>query len=465
VKDDSLTGAIPAAFINLVNLKTIDLSHNAFDLLPDLSGLSSITSLDIRNNYFTFQDIYKNRTIPGFLYDPQKSNQLADSVTTKAAVGSIYTITLQDTPNNIYVWSRNGIPLVPPINSPTLQIQPLNRSNMGKYTCVITNTTVPLTFFYTHLVNATANISGTLLTELNQPPQSGKVELYEITDGAYIKVDEQNVNALGEYTFSNAVLLDYLVKGIAVSSNPNLIPTWWTRYIYWETADVLSLVDNITGITIQSEVKPPPPTAGQGIISGTFYEVIADAGKVLARSRVSGASVTARRVQQSGRGAAEILTLIDYIFTDENGEFEFTQLEEADYRLNIHYPGYPMDETSFITIPIRNTLFDRHIFVEAEVISGKIFVRKLIITGWEDERHTFQAYPNPAFEYLLVSGKQNHATYFSLVDSNGKQHTASATWNEDTKNWMIDVKDLKPGNYILQIKQQGNTENLRILIQ
>jgi hypothetical protein len=30
---------------------------------------------------------------------------------------------------------------------------------------------------------------------------------------------------------------------------------------------------------------------------------------------------------------------------------------------------------------------------------------------------------------------------------------------------MIDVKDLKPGNYILQIKQQGNTENLRILIQ
>jgi Leucine-rich repeat (LRR) protein len=471
IKDNKLSGAVPSSWGNLFNLEEVDLSNNEFTALPDLSGLPFITLLDVSNNLLTFQHLYTNRNITGFVYAPQKSNQIQSAnpnQDSQAPVGNPYTITVADnTPGSSYVWKHNDV-LMPLLITNTVQIQVLNRATMGTYSCEITNTNIPLlTFYFTQKVEATANFSGTLFIDTNEPAQVGAMQLFAITEtGPYTLIQTQDVDSEGGYTFSEVVLGDYIVSGFAKTDlYPKAIPTWYEQSIYWEEAEPVLLEDNTTGIDIVSAVRPDAPTEGQGIITGTFYEVFPDAGKMSARSRVANAAVTVRRVERAGRGKEEILTLIDYVFTNDQGEFEFVKLEVGEYRLNIQYPGYPMDEESFITIPIGNTLFDRQVAVEAEVIHGKIVVRKLIITGWQDEKHTLQAYPNPGADYLYVTGAQNEDVTFQMVESNGRSVSVIATWNAENKRWTLDVSNLNPGLYILNITHQDKQEILRIIIK
>jgi hypothetical protein len=234
------------------------------------------------------------------------------------------------------------------------------------------------------------------------------------------------------------------------------------------------LEDNVTGLDIVSETRPEHPTIGQGILTGTFFETLPDGGRINKKGKVVSAGVTVRRAERTGRGKEEIIfTLVDYIFTNDEGEFTFDHLDEDDddsdtveYRLNLQYPGYPMDDNlkSYSTVKIVDNLFGRQVSVEAEVIGGKIFVRKLVITGWEEENHTLQAYPNPTVEYVYITNSGENYT-FTMIDPNGKKLTVATIWDTHARQWEIDVRELKPGVYILQIDQQGKTEKLRIVVK
>ncbi|MGV3665356.1 MAG: carboxypeptidase-like regulatory domain-containing protein, partial [Leptospira bouyouniensis] len=91
----------------------------------------------------------------------------------------------------------------------------------------------------------------------------------------------------------------------------------------------------------------------KSVISGIVQEEEAGSGgRPKIPKPVRGAGVSARRVQNTGRGKEEILTLISYRFTNEEGEFSLTNLPHGNYRLNIQYPGLPMDENSFINFTI-----------------------------------------------------------------------------------------------------------------
>ncbi|MDZ7648398.1 MAG: carboxypeptidase-like regulatory domain-containing protein [Cytophagales bacterium] len=62
--------------------------------------------------------------------------------------------------------------------------------------------------------------------------------------------------------------------------------------------------------------------------------------------------LVSRRVERAGRTEDDDLTLIAHTFTNEDGEFVFGKLDPALYRLNLQYPGYPMDTTSYIDIEV-----------------------------------------------------------------------------------------------------------------
>ena len=173
-----------------------------------------------------------------------------------------------------------------------------------------------------------------------------------------------------------------------------------------------------------------------------------------------------RRLEGSGKGKDEVWKLVAYLFTDEQGEFTFTKLDAREYRFNVQLPGYPMDTTTFITIPIGNTLFDRQVGVEAEVINGKIAVRKLVITGWQEDIHSFSAYPNPTVEYLYVKGKGNTKDIeFQLTDSSGKVTEVPIRWDEQGMRWELTIQNLQRGVYFLQVHKNGKTETAKIMIE
>ena len=75
------------------------------------------------------------------------------------------------------------------------------------------------------------------------------------------------------------------------------------------------------------------------------------------------------------------------------------------------------------------------------------------------------AYPNPTVEFIYISGLQDQSAKFLMINSDGKQLNASAHWDIDQKQWVVDLRDLKQGIYFLQINQNGKVENLRVMIR
>ena len=64
---------VPNQIIDAIKLEEIHLNDNQLDELPDISSLTSLNTLNIHNNLFTFEDIEPNINISNFSYSPQDS--------------------------------------------------------------------------------------------------------------------------------------------------------------------------------------------------------------------------------------------------------------------------------------------------------------------------------------------------------------------------------------------------------
>ncbi|MBL7993886.1 immunoglobulin domain-containing protein [bacterium] len=135
---NQLTDSIPVVFKNLLNLQQFDIRNNRFDVLPNLSGISTLNTLRAENNLFTFEDLESNTGIGTFTYTPQDSVGSYSSVT--AAEGTILQLTVTvGGINNRYQWKKNG-GVIPGATNASYQIDSVKINDAGTYTCDITNT-------------------------------------------------------------------------------------------------------------------------------------------------------------------------------------------------------------------------------------------------------------------------------------------------------------------------------------
>jgi hypothetical protein len=185
----------------------------------------------------------------------------------------------------------------------------------------------------------------------------------------------------------------------------------------------------------------------------------------MGNKRIGGAGVSARKVERTGRGKEEIvLTLIAHQFTNEEGEFRFTHLAVGEYRLNIQYPGYPMDESSDINITIgEGTQSEQR--VEAKVEEGKIVVRQLIVTSvWTFEDYHVELYPNPTVSFInLEFLSESKSRRVDLYDISGKKLIGK---DAPARKEFIDVRSLQKGHYLMNIQDKGNlVKTLQVIVE
>jgi hypothetical protein len=296
--------------------------------------------------------------------------------------------------------------------------------------------------------------------------------LYKVTisDG-FDKIDPVDIktDGSGEYKLLKVILDDYILVGAADTiTHDDALPTYYPGSIFWEEADTLFVNDNMTGLDIVSTFRPAPPKDGEGSLTGTFFEDDAsDGGRSQAKKPVKKAGATVRRAEEAGRGQEEIFELVDYKFTDDLGQFSFSNLDEGEYWINLIYPGYPMDSTTYIKVTIGSGLTDRAIMVEADVTEGdKIAVRQLIILGWEEAGSDLQVYPNPTANALFFSLPEGKTTPdFVIASEDGKTYPSKTTWDAEVKGWKVDVSSFPSGLYILKVKRRERTETLKFVIE
>ncbi len=141
IHHNQLTGAVPEQIINATKLEQIHINHNQLDTLPDLSSLTSLNTLNIYNNKFTFEDIEPNINVPTFTYSPQDSVGEAQDTTVTEGESLNLSVTVGGTANH-YQWFNGGVEIVDS-DSSTFIIEAVTLSDSGVYSCQITNTLAP----------------------------------------------------------------------------------------------------------------------------------------------------------------------------------------------------------------------------------------------------------------------------------------------------------------------------------
>jgi hypothetical protein len=468
LSSNNLTGAVPEPVVDINALQSVNLSDNNITAIPDFTGNEEITLLNVSDNNLDFASLEPNANVPGIVYNNQA--ELGTAKDSLIAVGSPVDLTVNaGGASSAYQWKRNDVNIAG-ANAPVYSIASIDRSNMGQHIVEVTNPLLPeLTLKSApHNILAYANLSGTLFAEPTIPASTGTLTLFRVTTAAYDTIASVDVQNDGSYNFEKVVLDDYQLLGFADTIVYNqVLPTYYQNTIFWEEADTLFLENNLNGLDITSTLKPSAPS-GRGSISGYFEEDDGTTGgrlkKTLKPRRVSGAGVSARKVERTGRGKEEILTLVAHVFTDENGEFTLPNLPTGEYRINIQYPGYPMDETSFITIIIGEAL-QSQVSVEAKVENGKINVRKRVITGINNsEDYKVDVYPNPAVDIVhLKFGGKVKGRVIALMDSTGKMLTLTPAENKEE---VLNVQQLNNGIYFLHINEKGTTlKTLKLSIE
>ena len=462
--DNNLSGEVSETLLNLSALTHLDLSGNNLTGIPDLSAITTLIAADVSENKLDFGDLEPNADVAFLIYSPQAEIGVQEVINAAVHSEATFSENIAGTAN-VYQWYFQDAPLANETN-PELVITDVTAATMGDYKVEVTNEIVrdlTLTSVADRL-NATAGISGILKDGDGSIIQDADVVLLKLTasDG-FDTVATVNPNGDGYYSFEEVILAQYqILSDPDVAVNPDLLPTFYPNFIFWEDADTVNLTDNLTGMDITLETFIAETLEGTGEISGTILEEDEEGGRLQVRKRVAGAGVSVRRKIRSGRktpGAGKMLNdyeLVAYLKSNENGEFVFNNLPEDIYRLNIQYPGYPMDTTSFVDISIGqdsqgSPKENDQVAVEALVTGGKIIVKNVTVLSVTDDLYltSVKVYPNPTTGILYINNLEEMMGFDAgLYDIKGKMilnRKISGSSGE------IDLTSLEKGTYILKL--------------
>lgn len=176
---------------------------------------------------------------------------------------------------------------------------------------------------------------------------------------------------------------------------------------------------------------------------------------------MKGAGVSLSRQRFRAKGAEDEIyyELVVYVQTDENGEFQIDNLPDGNYRINIQYPGIPMDPTSFIEFELGggDTMEQNSISLDALVTENGIVVSKIAETGiYLSYFKDLVVYPNPADKFISISYEKllKGSVAAELTDLNGTSLKHTTLKARGTNSRLMEVDDLINGIYVLRFYDQ-----------
>ncbi len=486
---NGLTGTLPIAVLDILNLEVLNLSANEIDSIPSLESLELLNSVNIEDNHIEFDDLEANVNLGNRLTIGSQTLGI-ERINTEVNAGEPFTVSVDvGGLNNEYQWSLDGNEIMG-ANSPVYEISAVNRTSQGLYECSITNTIVTdleITSSGDNLIGiadvlGTAFIAGSggeFLTE-------GSVRLLAVRENAYDTIGGVlPLSTDGSYSFINVPLQDYILS-VDPEDRLEFLPTYHVQAIQWDFATKLALNSDTTLIDVQVERVPTDIEQGVGVLTGEIFTDFPDDGRIEARRRVRRVGCALRRRRSQGRpgegrpgldgGRVEMDTdgfeLYSYQTSDENGEFVFNNLPEGTYRLFIEYPGIPIREDSFTEFEIGSNENEDNIEVVVTVFEDgiEILEQAVVNVGADFGMQDFELYPNPAKDELFINSNISGNFYVEIIDLKGvvlltKDFQENAV--AEPKN--LDISGIDSGIYLLRVTStsQNNkrSETRKLIIE
>ncbi|MFY0690206.1 MAG: T9SS type A sorting domain-containing protein, partial [Cyclobacteriaceae bacterium] len=464
LSDLGLSGEIGEELLDVTELEEINLSNNQIKLVPSLASLDSLKSANLTHNHLDFATIEANYGLEAVDYGNQVPLGIAfDAVKVSRSANHMVTLETRGT-NLSYQWKLNGDTISGATGS-THEILDIGIDNMGDYTVEVTSElaggvvleSAPQTVLavadirFTPAFNFADGTPGIL--------SEGEGLLFRVTDsGPYDTVSIVDIQAQS-ILFNDVVLGDYLMLARTEANESQgsdfveFIPTYYTGVIDWDSATVLELREGIDDTLNMVRIPPPLSPFDQGIVNLTVSSELVDAanGRIESRRRVKKAGCSLRRRTTGGGGRLEedIWELVVYKETDENGEVNFGNLPEGFYRINVQYPGVPMDPTSFVEFEIGEEEANVEYDLEANITEEGIVVELIEALGFKKAIElSIEVYPNPVSDLLNIRTDAGNAE-FVLFDLEGRQLLRENRQFHSVETF--DVSRFDKGIYLIRI--------------
>ena len=146
-------------------------------------------------------------------------------------------------------------------------------------------------------------------------------------------------------------------------------------------------------------------------------------------------------------------TIIRRVLTDQNGNFNFTNIPIMNYSLVVDYPGKSMVahsirlNSSDITVDNQNFTLQK---TTVEFNGSNTSIE-------ETKDKKLEIYPNPCSHTINLKNAI-HLNHYTIIDYTGKTRIEGS---DEILN-SIDVSDLESGLYFLLLEGEGNREVIRL---
>ena len=479
---NGLSGEVPTDLSTMSELNSVDVSDNELTLIPQLSTISTLTSLNVSGNNLQFGSIEPNVSITTFQYQNQGLIGTLQTSPTLIRIGGDFVLRLPVSgARNRYSWSRvnaNGEQEVS--TTPTVSITGISFDNMGEFTLVITSDSITDLTLESHPqeVFATAILNGTVTGVGGTGLDAGTMDALFIPfdDGRYDSLDQVSV-VNGAFSFGELILGDYAC--VTRGDSTIYLPTYFGNTDLWIESDTILLRNDLTlgDYTMQAIPAELPNLPGGGVIglgveSDFANERSKESARIEARRKLQkvGCSLRRRRRATGGRPQNDEFELVVYKETDANGEVTFENLPADTYRLNIEYPGIPMDPNSFIEFEVGEAGSDNNELTLAATVDEDGIAVELVeeLGFYQPEYDNMRVYPNPAVQEVTVRFDRVYERDLLVIitDLSGKALMQQRLLVEDNTA-SIDLSQIQEGLFLMQIVGEGRTkrEAYRLIIR
>ncbi|MEP4532294.1 MAG: LamG-like jellyroll fold domain-containing protein [Cyclobacteriaceae bacterium] len=478
-----LVGQMPEIMNQLDQLQSFILPNNEVTYIPNFSEVSSIQTLDVKQNRLDFTSIVANISVTGFDFkDQRRFGELIERELLDA--GSSRTLTAPYLGSGVtYQWQFG--PLIPGKSfndnvevidgsGQVYTIQNISAVNQGTYRFIATHPSVEDFAIEGRNQNifAKTDIAGTIRSD-GSPISGGEVVIYRQTpEGPFAKEDSTTVGTNGDYALTDVVLGNFIVQVKPDrEANPTSIQTYYISAESYDEADTLFLDSRMENIDIDLLFYTPAPTPETGAtVAGTlesdFEEDTVDQGdlRVNGRRRVKKAGCAMRRFKAQGRpDQDEAETEIAYYLeTDDEGYFSFEGVEPGRYLINIEFPGVPMNPESEVEFFIDPDKENQVFSVEALITESGIEIEQTeVLFTWKPYVKDVIMYPNPTDGILGM----DYTVYRDINDLQIKVTniegrtlmTQEAIHIRGRHHTIVNVTDLPSGIYFITLTDRAGT--------
>ena len=452
-----LNGILSEDIFGISNLRSIDVSGNNLTSIPELVSMPALESVNVSGNLLDFSHLEPNIELTQFNYANQQ-NTLEDIIFLTEEINN--TITFESTVGgtaNTYQWYFKDQPIEGETGS-VLTTTEIQRSDIGSYFVEVSNTIITdLTLIRDVFdLEVTADLGGTVRDIDGNELDEGIVMIFAETETfAFDTIRLTNINPGGSYLFNDlSAGSEYILLAVPnFIDYSTLLPTFFESALSWTDAQQIILNNNLldTDISVQKAPDLGDVSEFKGEILGLLEIETEDESSRIKRTRsLTNGKATISRARGLRRVKDDDFVFYAYAESDENGEFNFSNLPPGTYRLNIEIPGIPMDSTTNEFEIGENQNFRKNL--NALVTDDKITVTINDITSADMTISNIHVYPMPVKNHLMVKGLKGPYS-FIVLDLNGREIKKGQLAPDE----MIFVDDLKRGIYFLKLMKPGET--------